>query len=319
MFLRNLGRSNISVSALGMGCWAIGGPFWRGDQPVGWGEVDDQQSLAAINCALDLGVTFFDTSDVYGCGHSERMLGQAIQGKRDQVVIATKFGNIFDEERRQITGFSGEPAFIRRACESSLRRLNTDYIDLYQFHIGNYDLEQAEVVLETLEELVSTGKIRAYGWSTDDPTRAAYFAQGNHCVAIQQRFNLFEGNTEVLSICEERHLASINRGPLAQGLLTGKFNRESTLPANDVRRDWNLQTGEAAQRLDRLTQLRAVLTNDGRTLTQAALGWLWARSNVTIPIPGFKTAAQVEENVAALDHGPLSTEQMQTIEALLSE
>lgn len=313
MFTRKLGRSGITVSALGLGCWAIGGPFRRGDNPVGWGEVDDQQSLAALNRALELGVTFFDTSDVYGCGHSERILGQALHGKREQVVIATKFGNVFDEQTRKITGSSGEPNFIRNACEASLRRLNTDYIDLYQFHIGDYDLSKAAQVLETLEKLVAEGKIRAYGWSTDDPKRAAYFAQGEHCVAIQQRFNLFEGNSEVLAICEENNLASINRGPLAMGLLTGKFTHDSTLPANDVRHGWNLQSGEQANRLDRLAELRTILTSDGRTLAQAALCWLWARSPVTIPIPGFKTIAQVEENVGALERGSLAPEQMAAI------
>jgi len=313
MFKRKLGRSNMTVSALGLGCWAIGGPFWRGDQPVGWGEVDDAQSLAALACALEMGVTFFDTSDVYGCGHSERILGQALQGKRDQVVIATKFGNLFDEQTRKITGFSGEPDFIRNACEASLRRLQTDYIDLYQFHIGDYDLAKADAVVETLEALVAEGKIRAYGWSTDDPQRAAFFSQGKHCAAIQQRFNLFEGNTNVLGICEVNNLASINRGPLAMGLLTGKFRHDSTLPANDVRHGWDLQHGEQADRLEQLAQLREALTHDGRTLAQAALGWLWARSLVTIPIPGFKTIAQVEDNVGALAHGPLSMEQMAAI------
>jgi aryl-alcohol dehydrogenase-like predicted oxidoreductase len=295
MFTRQLGRSSIPVSALGLGCWAIGGPFWRGDRPVGWGQVDDQQSLAALQRALELGVTFFDTSDVYGCGHSERLLGQALQGRRSDVVIATKFGNIFDEQTRQIT----------------------DYIDLYQFHIGDYDLAKADAVVATLEDLVAAGKIRAYGWSTDDPTRAAFFAKGTHCAAIQQRFNLFEGNTDVLTICEENQLASINRGPLAMGLLTGKFSHESQLPADDVRHGWDLQGGEQARRLDRLAQLRELLTSDGRTPAQAALGWLWARSPVTLPIPGFKTVAQVEENVGALAHGPLTAAQMAAIQELI--
>ncbi len=314
MLTRKLGRSGITVSALGLGCWAIGGPFWRGDQPVGWGEVDDTQSLAALARAVELGVTFFDTSDVYGCGHSERLLGQALQGKRDQVILATKFGNIFDEQTRKITGASGEPDFIRRACEASLRRLHTDYIDLYQFHIGDYDIAKAGAVLETLEQLVTEGKIRTYGWSTDDPERAAFFARGDHCSAIQQRFNLFEGNTAVLELCETHNLASINRGPLAMGLLTGKFSHDSTLPANDVRHGWDLQQGEQANRIGRLDELRATLTSDGRSLAQAALGWLWARSSVTVPIPGFKTIAQVEENIGALAYGPLSSEQMVALE-----
>ncbi|MCB0129858.1 MAG: aldo/keto reductase, partial [Caldilineaceae bacterium] len=132
MLYRKLGRSDLEVSALGMGCWAIGGPFWRGDRPVGWGDVDDAESKRAIARALDLGATLFDTSNVYGCGHSERILGEALAGRRDQVVIATKFGNLFDEETRIITGASGKREDVRAACEASLTRLRTDYIDLYQ-------------------------------------------------------------------------------------------------------------------------------------------------------------------------------------------
>ncbi len=160
METRKLGRSGIIVSALGMGCWAIGGPFWRDGTPSGWGEVNDSASMEALERGLDLGVTFFDTADVYGCGHSERLVGQVMASRRQDVVIATKFGNVFDEQTKQIVGASGEPDFIRRACEASLRRLNTDYIDLYQFHKGDYPLQRADEVVETLERLVDEGKIR---------------------------------------------------------------------------------------------------------------------------------------------------------------
>lgn len=318
MQTRVLGRSGIKVSALGMGCWAIGGPFWRGDTPVGWGDVNDEDSKRSLERALDLGVTFFDTADVYGCGHSERIVGEVLAGLRNEVVIATKFGNVFDEQTKRITGFSAEPAFIRNACEASLRRLNTDYVDLYQFHKGDYDLDRADEVVETLERLVEEGKIRAYGWSTDDPERARAFARGEHCAAIQQRLNIFEGSEETLALCEAENLASINRGPLAMGLLTGKFNADSTLPANDVRRDWDFRSGPQAKRLRMLEELREVLTAGGRTLAQGALGWLWARSEVTVPIPGFKTVAQVEENAGALAFGPLSDTQMADIAELVS-
>jgi len=315
---RVLGRSGIEVSALGMGCWAIGGPFWRGAAPVGWGEVNDQESMQALERALDMGVTFFDTADVYGCGHSERILGAVLAGQRQDVVIATKFGNVFDEQTKRITGFNAEPEFVRRACEASLRRLNTDYIDLYQFHKGDYDVDRADEVLETLERLVEEGKIRAYGWSTDDPERARTFARGEHCAAIQQRLNIFEGSAETLAICEAESLASINRGPLAMGLLTGKFSADSTLPANDVRKDWDFRSGPQAKRLRMLEELREVLTAGGRTLAQGALGWLWARSAVTVPIPGFKTVAQVEENAGAMAFGPLSETQMADVAELLA-
>src|SRR6266545_6714224 len=143
---RKLGRSGIEVSAMGLGCWAIGGPFWMGETPVGWGEVDDEESIRAIQRGMELGVNFFDTSDVYGTGHSERVLSRALVGRRDQVVIATKFGNTFDEATRQLTGGNGSPEYIRQACEASLRRLKTDYIDLYQFHRGDHPIAEAGAV-----------------------------------------------------------------------------------------------------------------------------------------------------------------------------
>jgi len=315
MVTRQLGRSGIEVSAMGLGCWAIGGPLWRDGQPRGWGDVDDSESIRAIHRALDLGVTFFDTADVYGAGHSEHIVGQALAGRRDRVVIATKFGNTFDEATRTGTGTDASPDYIRRACDASLRRLQTDYIDLYQFHVGTYDPAEADVVRDVLEELVAAGKIRTYGWSTDDPDRARIFAEGPHCSAIQQRLNIFEGSQQTLAVCEELNLASVNRGPLGMGLLTGKFNADSVLPASDVRHDWNLRDGEQAERLDKLQALRDVLVSDGRTLAQAALGWLWARSEKTVPIPGFKTVGQVEENAGAMRFGMLSDEQMEMVQA----
>lgn len=158
---RILGRSGIEVSALGMGCWAIGGPFFAGETPQGWGEVDDAESTRAIHAALDHGITFFDTANVYGAGHSERVLGAALGSKRSRVVIATKFNAVFDEATRQVTGSDASPAGIRKACEDSLKRLGTDYIDLYQFHDNGFPAKDAQPVRDTLEELVKAGKIRA--------------------------------------------------------------------------------------------------------------------------------------------------------------
>jgi aryl-alcohol dehydrogenase-like predicted oxidoreductase len=318
MFTRTLGRSGIEVSALGMGCWAIGGPFTKLGEPVGWGTVDDAESLRAIERALALGVTFFDTADVYGCGHSERLLAKALAGRRDQVVLATKFGHVFDEGSKDIHDSDGSPAYVRACCEASRQRLGTDVLDLYQFHVNGYDLAKAEATRDTLEELVAEGKIRAYGWSTDDAERARFFAQGPHCAAAQQQLNILEGNLDVLAACEELGLASINRGPLCRGLLTGKFTRDSTLPANDVRHGWNFREGQQAAWLEKLAAIREVMTREGHTLAQAALGWLWARSPVTIPIPGFKTVAQVTENVGALAKGPLTPAQMREIADLLA-
>lgn len=323
-YTRKLGRSGIEVSALGMGCWAIGGPFWAGDEPHGWGEVDDAESIRAIHRALERGVTFFDTADVYGAGHSERVLGQALAGRRRDVVIASKFSEMFDEATRQIKGYSAEPDYIRKACEASLRRLNTDYIDLYQFHDNGYPAEKAAPVRETLEALVKAGKIRAYGWSTDYPDRAEVFARGPKCATIQLQLNVLEDNPAVLAVCEKFDLAAINRGPLAMGLLTGKYTAATRPGADDVRGekspDWleYFKGGKPnPEWLAKVQAVREILTSGGRSLSQGAIGWLWARSEKTIPIPGFRTVSQVEENTRALQFGPLSSAQFAEIERIM--
>lgn len=321
---RTLGRSGIEISAMGLGCWAIGGPFWRGDVPSGWGEVDDNESIAAIHRGLELGVTFLDTANVYGAGHSEKVLAKALKGRRNEVVIATKFGNLFNEETRQVIGASAKPDDIRAQCEESLRRLNTDYIDLYQLHIGDYDPTLAVEVRETLEGLVQAGKIRSYGWSTDDPNRERVFAAGEHCTAVQNQMNVLDDAAGMIAVCEELHLASVNRGPLAMGLLTGKYQGQTTLGADDVRGTnapaWMkyFKDGKPSPEwMQKLEAIREILTSGGRTLAQGAIGWLWGRSEQTIPIPGFRTVAQVEENVGAMRFGALKAAQMAEIDDIL--
>lgn len=315
--MRTLGRSGIPVSALGVGCWAMGGRGWGGG-------ADDAESIRGLHRALEMGVNFFDTADVYGFGHSERVLGQALAGRRDQVVIATKFTWTWDEEKQVDTGPNVTPEYIRSACDASLKRLGTDYIDLYQFHWNDYGPEGAEAVRETLEGLVAAGKIRAYGWSTDFPDRARIFAQGQHCAAIQVELNVVDDAPDILEVCEQYNLAAINRGPLAMGLLTGKYKPGQTLPEDDVRGpkapDWMkyFKDGQPnPEWLDKVSAIGEILRSGGRTLAQGALAWLWARSEKTLPIPGFRTVAQIEENCGALQYGPLTAEQMRQIEDIL--
>lgn len=321
---RALGRSGIEVSALGMGCWAIGGPFWAGETPLGWGEVDDKESIRAIHAALDRGVNFFDTANVYGAGHSERVLGRAISGRRSQVVIATKFNSVFDEATRQVTGADASPEGIRKACEESLCRLNTDYIDLYQFHDNDYPAERAAPIRETLESLVQAGKIRAYGWSTDYVDRADVFAQGPKCTSIQLQLNVLDDNPAMIDFCEKHNLAAINRGPLAMGLLTGKYTPVTKISSDDVRGqnspEWMKYFRDGKpnpQWMSMRDAILEILTSKGRTVAQGALAWNWARTTQTIPIPGFRTVEQVEENAGAMAFGPLTPEQMQQIEVVL--
>ena len=316
---RALGRSGVSVSTIGAGLWAIGGPAYRDGNPIGWGEVDDDESVAAINAAFDGGISFFDTANIYGAGHSERVLGRAIAGRRNEVVIATKFGNLFDEVTRQATARDASADSIRAQCDASLDRLGTDVIDLYQFHLGDYDIGQAEDVVATLEDLVDMGKIRWFGWSTDDPARIAAFARSPHCAAAQVHFNVIDDNAAVVQAIEEHHLAGINRGPLAMGALTGKFNRDTTFGADDVRRRFDFVNGEESRTLVALDRIRDTLMSGGRTLAQGALSWLLARSEAFVPIPGIRTIAQAKENAGAIAHGPLGAQEMAAIETSLRE
>ncbi|MGW0789626.1 aldo/keto reductase [Streptomyces sp. NPDC002911] len=323
---RTPGRSGVEVGALGFGCWAIGGEWSTPDgSPLGWGTVDDDESVAAIRRALDLGVTFFDTADVYGAGHSERVLGRALAGRRDEAVIATKWGNLFDERTRTMDGADRSPAYARKALIASLRRLGTDRVDLYQLHLGDTPLDEAAELRDACEEFVAEGLIRAYGWSTDDPERAALFAEGEHCAAVQHACNVLEDAPGMLGLSEERELISVIRSPLAMGLLTGVRDPGRRAATGDIRStppawlSWFEAGGVPAERWAKQVEaVREVLTADGRTLAQGALGWLWARSGRTVPIPGFRTVAQAEENAAALIHGPLRPEQMEEVAGLLA-
>jgi len=320
---RTLGRSGIQVSALGFGCWAIGGEWQNTEgQPLGWGKVDDDESVRAIRRALDLGVTFFDTADTYGAGHSERILGRALGKRRADVVVATKWGNVFDEETRTLTGRDDSPAHARRALTASLKRLETDYVDLYQLHISDADPERAAELRDLCEEFVREGLIRAYAWSTDDPARAAVFAEGEHCAAVQHAANVLQDAPEMFALCEKLGLASINRSPLAMGLLAGR--RQGALEAGDIRsrppawlEGFSEGSGADSDWVARIDALREILTSGGRTVAQGALAWLWARSPRTVPIPGFRSVAQAEQNAGAIAKGPLTDRQLAEVDRIL--
>ena len=320
---RLLGRSGIQVSAMGMGCWAIGGPWTIHEKQAGWGDVDDDESIRAIRRALDLGITLFDTAANYGAGHSERILGQALAGRRDEVIIATKFGYEVDDENRRVALYDRAVdsdkvvQYVRRDCEASLRRLGVDCIDLFQFHVNAYPPEKAPRVRDELEALVAAGKIRFYGWSTDHPESARVFAKGEHCVAIQHRLNVIRDAPEVLDVCKTFDLASINRGPLARGTLTGKYAPDAQFPEQDLRRREGFRENWLVPAAEALEKIGAILSSEGRTLAQGALAWVWARSERTIPIPGIRTVAQAEENAKAMAFGPLTAEQMAEIDRLL--
>ncbi len=323
MTKRRLGKSNLEVSAMGLGCWTIGGPwdFQEPDgskYPCGWGQVDDAESISAIRYALDAGINFFDTAANYGCGHSERTLAKAIAGRRNQVILSTKFGYVVDEEKRIVRETDDVLPRIRKECENSLRNLKTDYIDLYHFHRGEYPIEKAAEIRELLETLVTEGKIRWYGWSTDNPEGAKIFAQGAHCTAIQHILPFVFDAPLMLAICDEYDQASINRSPLGMGSMTGKQNANSTFPADDVRHGMDLTTERFAINSRRREAIHKFFADseDSRTLAQIILSWYWARSERTIPIPGFRNVAQVKENIQTMEFNLLTKKQMEKIEEI---
>ncbi|MGE5374892.1 MAG: aldo/keto reductase [Bacteroidota bacterium] len=327
MLTRTLGKSQLEVSGLGMGCWAIGGP-WTWDQPgqtpypVGWGNTDDEESLRALQTAMDLGVNFFDTAANYGAGHSEILLGRAFKGKRDRVVIATKFGHIVNETKKTV--FSAPDQIIKNVrgdVENSLRRLQTDFIDIYQLHEGGYDPDHALELQSVLEDLVASGKIRWYGWSTDRADSARRFAgsaNSAHCTSIQFRLNAIFDNAGMRQVCSDFDLAGINKDPLNKGFLTGKFNVNTTFPDNDVRSGMDFSDPEIVKRLRIVDEIRDILTSRGRTMAQGALAYIWALDERMVPIPGFKSVRQVRENAGALEYGPLTKDQVREIQGIVA-
>jgi aryl-alcohol dehydrogenase-like predicted oxidoreductase len=314
--------SNTTIPALGLGCWAIGGPFYSGQTPLGWGMVDDAQSESAIRHALACGIRFFDTAQVYGAGHSETVLGRVLEGW-PEVLVGTKVGLTFDERTKQVLGQETAPDAIIRSIDASMRRLKRDRIDLVQFHISALPVAEAEGVFDCLAELRDKGRISAFGWSTDFPDHAAAFASRQGFVSIQHAMNVFFKASDLLPVIERNDLLSINRSPLAMGLLTGKFDRTSRFGTQDIRSqtmDWMayFKDGKVDPRYQQqLDTVRELLCSDGRTLTQGAIGWLWARSVRTLPIPGFRTLEQVDDLAGALEKGALSEAVMMEIENVI--
>lgn len=310
MEFRRLGRSGVKVSPLGLGTARIAGLGWHDDLAPQDSSLAKQDAVRQIQAAVDLGVTFFDTADNYGQGLSERILGEALRGRQDGIVVSTKFGEdpIPDLE----DPWSLEAGSVERACEASLRRLAVECIDLYLLHRRDYPLERAPALMDVLEDLVRAGKIRYYGWSTDDIERARLFAHGVHCTAIEHRLNVFNDNAAMLDLCRDQDLVSLNRGPLLMGVLAGRWSPETKLEEDDPRAKW-FEHEEFLKLLTCAQQIEPYLTSDGRSSVQGALGWIWARSPLTIPLPGFRNMEQIHELVQAQQFGPLPLDVMQSI------
>lgn len=312
------------IPRLGMGCWAIGGQFWAGEQALGWGDVDDRESVAAIRRALELGIRCFDTADVYGAGHSEALLAKALGASANDVLVSTKFGNGFDPATRQMTGIVDDPAGIRAAIEASLSRLKRDRIDLVYFHINDHPADAAELVFDTLGALRREGKIDAFGWSTDNPDSVVRYAPSEGFTFVQHNMNLFQPAQAMLSVLEQQSLCSMARQPLAMGLLSGRFKSgQKTFQSSDIRAagppwlSYFVDGKPNPQMLAIVDEIRELLMSDGRTVAQGALAWIWAKSPRVVPIPGFRTVRQVEENAGALQKGPLPAAVMDQIDELI--
>jgi aryl-alcohol dehydrogenase-like predicted oxidoreductase len=310
MEFRRLGRSGLKVSPLGLGTARIAGLGWREDIAHEYPSQATREAVRQIQAAVDLGVTLFDTADSYGQGLSERILGEALRGRREGIVVVTKFGE--DPMTDQEDPWSLDDSLVQRKCEASLRRLGVEPIDLYLLHRRDYPLERAPALMETLEDLVRAGKIRYYGWSTDDVERARLFAGGEHCIAIEHRLNVFNDNESMLDLCQEQDLASLNRVPLLMGVLTGRWSPETKLEEGDPRAGWFEQEG-FLKVLVCAQQIEPYLTGDGRSYAQGALGWIWRRSPLTIPLPGFRNMEQMQALVRAQQYGPLPLDAMQAI------
>jgi aryl-alcohol dehydrogenase-like predicted oxidoreductase len=286
-------RSGIMVSDVGLGMWAVAGSEW--------GDVDDQATLEAVDASLDAGVTFFDTADVYGAGHSEELLGQAMKGRRDRFIVATKIGWIEYDREADRSQYDTVEKLVA-GVEGSLRRLGTDYVDVIQCHI-NVPEPNTDVFVEGFRHLRESGKVRAWGVSTSDVDLLRRFNAGGDCDVIQVDYSILNRTpeAEILPYCLENGIGVIVRGPLAMGLLAGKFTAADTFPDHDFRHAWiddPEQNAQFLQDLDAVERLRAVVPA-GESMSDFALRFVRSHPAVSTVIPGARNRAQAERNAAA--------------------
>jgi aryl-alcohol dehydrogenase-like predicted oxidoreductase len=308
MNYRNLGNTELKISEVSFGTWGIGGS---------WGKTDDKESLRALERAMEAGVNFFDTADVYGDGHSEQLLAKVTKGKEDQIHIATKFcraADIFDTE-------TYSEKTVRAFCENSLKRLERERIDLYQIHCPPLEIIKDGSVFEVLDKLQQEGKIRYYGVSVETVEEGLIAMQNPNVRALQVIFNIFRQKPikELFPVAKEKGVGILARVPLASGLLTGKFTSDTKFEKSDHRnfnrdgQEFNVGETFAGLEFAKGVELSGKLSwiADGReSMTRAALKWILEHEAISCVIPGFKNVKQVEDNLGALDVPGFITEEL---------
>ncbi len=292
METRTLGSRGLEVSALGLGCMGMS-EFY--------GTTDEGEAIATIHRALELGITFLDTADMYGRGANEELVGRAIRDRRDRVVLATKFGNVRSDDGSR--GVRGDPEYVRQACEASLRRLGLDHVELYYQHRVDFGVPIEETV-GAMAELVEAGKVRYLGLSEASPETIRRAHAVHPISALQTEYSLWTRDPEdgPLPTCRELGIGFVAYSPLGRGFLTGRFRSPADLEEGDFRRNNPRFQGENFRRnLDLVARVEELAAAKGCTPGQLALAWVLARGDDVVPIPGTKRRHYLEENAAALE------------------
>src|SRR5580765_8210368 len=290
MEMRTLGKSGIKVSAIGLGLMSMSGIY---------GNANDEESIRVIHHALDKGINHLDSSDMYGWGHNETLLGKALKGRRTGVIVATKFGQTKDADGKQ--GVNGKPEYVMQACEASLKRLGIDVIDLYYQHRVDTTVPIEDTV-GAMAELVAAGKVRYLGLSEAAPATIRRAHAVHHITALQTEYSLWTRDPEegVLDTCRALGIGFVAYSPLGRGFLTGRFRSVDDLAPDDWRRNNPRFQGENFQKnLDLVARVEALARKKGCTPAQLAIAWLLSRGNDIVPIPGSTRPERVEENAAS--------------------